>query len=116
MQRYVIKEYQKGFEQDQARIGIEVARKWAWPYAYNLAGLERLHAQPGFDPETRQYCFYGDEMVGYMFSVITPGEGGSAAIANLDFPRMLSGHEKAALQLMYKAIETLERKGVSRAG
>jgi hypothetical protein len=113
MQKYVIQDYQKGFEKDQVRIGIEVARNWIWPYAYDLADLMWLHAQPDFDPATRHYCFLGTEMVGYMFSVITPSEGDDST-ANLDFPRMLPGHEQAAELLIKRAFEILRRRGVSR--
>jgi len=49
-----------------------------------------------------------------MFSVIMPAEGGAASTANLDFPRMMSGHEGAAELLVERAFETLKRKGVSR--
>lgn len=114
MQKYVIKDYQKGFEKDQVRIGLEVARNWIWPYAYNLADLLQLHAQPDFDPATRHYCFLGAEMVGYMFSVIASSEGGGVSTATLDFPRMMPGHEQGAELLIERAFETLKRRGVSR--
>jgi hypothetical protein len=114
MQKYAIRDYQKGFESDQVRIGIEVARTWIWPYAYNLADLLQVHAQPDFDPATRHYCFQGDEMVGYIVSVVTSSEGSGISTANLDFPRMMPGHERAAELLVEQAFETLKRKGISR--
>jgi hypothetical protein len=49
-----------------------------------------------------------------MFSLITPPEAGEVTTANLDFPRLLPGHETTAELLMEKAFETLEKKGVSR--
>lgn len=110
MQMYVIKEYQKGFEQDQVRIGREVARKWVWPYAYDYEGLLKIHAQPDFDPDTHHYCFWGDVMVGYMFSVVTPSSGDDVYSAHLDFPRMMPGHEQAAELLIERAFETLKKK------
>ncbi|HZU87041.1 MAG TPA: hypothetical protein VFF78_06130, partial [Anaerolineaceae bacterium] len=110
MPTYTLKNYQKGCEPDQARIGREVAQNWIWPLAYDLDDLLALHARPDFDPDTRHYCFLGDEMVGYMFSVI----GQNGAEATLDFPRLLPGHESAAELLLEKAFETLKRKGVSR--
>lgn len=113
MKKYTIKDYQKGFEQDQVRIGLAVARDWIWPYAYHLDGLLKVHSQPDFDPDTRHYCFLGDEMVGYMFSLIIPSGEGTTPTANLDFPRMLPGHEEAAELLIGKAFETLRKKGVS---
>ena len=39
MQKYAIKNYQKGFEEGQARIGAQAARNWIWPYAYDLEDL-----------------------------------------------------------------------------
>ncbi len=113
MQRYVIREYQKGYAHDQAVIGRSVARNWIWPYAYDVEDLLEIHARPDFDPHTRHYCFLGEEMVGYMFSIVTPSEQGGGSIANLDFPRMMPGHEPAAELLMERAFETLKKKGVS---
>jgi hypothetical protein len=114
MSKYVLKDYQCGFERGQVRIGRHVARNWIWPYAYNLEDLLRVHARPDFDPETRHYCFLGDEMVGYMFSIVTPPGEGEVSTATLDFPRLMPGHEGAAELLMERALETLQRKGVSR--
>ena len=114
MQKYTIVDYQKGFEEDQARIGIDVARKWIWPYAYSQQDLVNLHTRSDFDPDTRHYCFVGDEMVGYMFSIITATADNKEKCATLDFPRMIPGHEAAAELLINKAFETLRRKGVTR--
>ncbi|MGD8814664.1 MAG: hypothetical protein PVI78_09335 [Anaerolineales bacterium] len=113
MQKYVIKGYQEGYEPDQVRIGRKVARNWIWPYAYNLEDLLAIHARSDFDPHTRHYCFLGDEMVGYMFSIVTESEDGEVSTANLDFPRMMPGHEQAAELLMQKALDTLKERGVS---
>jgi hypothetical protein len=114
MHKYVIKGYHKGVEQDQVKIGYEVARNWIWPYAYDLDDLMKIHSRPDFDPDTRHYCFLGDEMVGYIFSIITPAEKNGEYQANLDFPRMLPGHESIAERLIEKAFETLKDKGISR--
>ncbi len=114
MKKYVIEDYRRGFEEDQVRIGIEVAKDWPWPYAYDLESLLKIHSQPDFDPDTRHYCFFGDEMVGYMFSIISPSIEGGAISATLDFPRMIPGHEGAAEMLIAKAFKTLRAKGVSR--
>ncbi len=113
MQNYVIKDYEKGFEEDQVRIGLEVCRNWIWPYAYHLEDLLKIHAQPDFDPDTRHYCFLADEMVGYMVSSVLLSGDGAISTANLDFPRMLPGHEPAARLLIERAIETLRRKSVT---
>lgn len=114
MQQYKIKDYHEGYEEEQARIGQEVSRKWIWPYAYDLEDLREIHAHPDFDPNTRHYYFLGDEMVGYMFSVITPSQGDDPLTATLDFPRLLPGHEQAAELLLEKALIKLTKKGVTR--
>ncbi len=114
MRQYVIKDYQKGFEQDQARIGIEVAQSWIWPYAYHLDDLLKIHSQPDFDPDTRHYCFMDDQMVGYMFTLCGPSVDNKEFTATVDFPRMLPGHEQGAELLIKRAFETLKKKGVVR--
>lgn len=113
MSHYIIRNYHSGFEEGQARIGIQVARQWIWPYAYDRDDLLKISAGPDFDPETRHYCFLGEEMVGYMFSLVTDTADGGRTAA-LEFPRMLPGHEQAAALLMKCAFETLREKGVSQ--
>lgn len=112
MQEYIIRDYQAGFERDQVRIGREIAMNWIWPYAYNLEDLLMVHSRTDFDPNTRHYCFLGDEMVGYICSVITSNSDNDISTADMDFPRMLPGHEQAAELLIHRAIDTLQRKGV----
>jgi hypothetical protein len=114
MQKYLVKGYCPGVEPDQARIGIEVACNWIWPYAYDLDDLLKAHAQPDFDPTTRYYCYLGDEVVGYLFYQVMPAGEGETLAATLEFPRMSPGHEPAAGLLLDRAFETLKARGVSR--
>ncbi len=114
MQNYVVKNYQKGFEEGQARIGALVAHNWIWPYAYDLEDLLKASRQPDFDPDTRHYCFHGDDMVGYMFFLISPAGSDRRLTATLEFPRMIPGHEQAAELLMERAFQACREKGVSR--
>jgi len=44
MQQYSVQDYKKGCEEEQVRIGLEVARNRIWPYTYDLADLLQLHA------------------------------------------------------------------------
>ena len=114
MPKYVIKEYQKGYEKAQAAIGREVAQEWVWPYAYDLEDLLKLHDQPDFTPQTRLYCFLEDTMVGYTFFTIISSEQSDVPTANLEFPRMLHGHEQAAELLLKKAFVNLRGMGISK--
>lgn len=70
MQGFTIQNYKKGYERDQARIGIAVAREWIWPYAYDLKDLTEPVSQPDFDPDTLLYCLLVDEIVGYLLFTI----------------------------------------------
>jgi len=114
MNKYEIKNHQRGFEQDHARIALEVARDWVWPFAYDVNGLLKIHARPDFDPDTWHYCFLEGEMVGCMFSSILPTGESEIPTANLDFPRMLPGHEQGAELLIERAFEMLREKDVAR--
>ena len=58
MTKFSIKPYQTGFDQEQTRLGFEVANLWLWPLAHDEQGLLRIHTQPNFDPKTRWCVFY----------------------------------------------------------
>jgi hypothetical protein len=53
-------------------------------------------------------------MVGYLISLITKSSEDRILTANLDFPRMIPGHEEASELLIERAFETLKKRGVSR--
>ncbi|MFX0094084.1 MAG: hypothetical protein ACFFBD_20265, partial [Candidatus Hodarchaeota archaeon] len=117
---YTIKSYEPGFEEEQAKIGLEVAKNWVWPFYYSLQDLKNLYSQPNFDPETVLYCFQDNKMVGYALArigkqegVIGPGVDREEGIgASLDYPRVLPGHDEVADLLMQKVITTLKAKAV----
>lgn len=109
---YVIKSYEPGFEEHHKKIGLEVAKNWAWPFE----SFTDIYSQPNFDPETVLSCFKGDEMVGFV-SVRLTGEGPGIHInegmgAYIDIPRVLSGHEGVDDLLMERIIAVLKAKGV----
>ncbi len=114
MKKYQIFTYQPGFDAHQAEIGINVALKWVWPFAYDQDDLLKIHSQPEFDPETHLYCFLHDEMVGYLTlsPIAIPDTGISAT--RIDFPKMKPGHEQAALLLIETALERIPKKGIQQ--
>jgi len=111
---YTIENHRKGVEADHARIGIQVALNWLWPLAHDQEDWEKMNAMPGFDPDTRLYCYLGDEMIGCMFWQANSPTEGAPATATVDFPRMLPGHEYAAELMLAHAFETIRKKGISR--
>jgi hypothetical protein len=66
MNKYLIKSYEQGFDEEQAHIGFEAANSWLWPLAHDKQDMSRIHSQPNFDPETSWYCFDGNKMVGFI--------------------------------------------------
>jgi hypothetical protein len=112
MPEYTFKPYHDSYINDQARIGIEVARQFVWPFAFRVDELRKLHAMPDFDPESRLYCFSGDRMVGYTLWTSRPANDDSIARARIDFPRLLPGHERAAQFLLEKLQDAMKRKNI----
>ncbi|MFX0171988.1 MAG: hypothetical protein ACFE9L_08715 [Candidatus Hodarchaeota archaeon] len=112
MTKFSFKSYQKGFEIEQARIGIEVAKNWAWPHAYSLDDLKNKYSGD-FDPETVQFCILGNQIIGYTFFEISLPDENGVTQAWLDYPRLLSGYEEAVPLLIEKAIEVMKKKGVN---
>ncbi len=112
MSDYELKNFQKGFEEDQARVGIKVASNWIFAHQTPADRLKEVYSQPNFDPETRHYCFKGKEMVGFLTTRILEEEEGKPKKASLVFPSVLPGHEKATELLYEKAVEILKNKGV----
>ena len=112
MEEYALKNYQKGFEQVQAEVGYQVAQTWQFAHQTHAERLKVIYSEPGFDPETRHYCFKGEEMIGFLTSkVIEPKEDGRKR-ASLVFPSILPGYEGASDLLLEKAFSTLKQKGV----
>ncbi|HUT80477.1 MAG TPA: hypothetical protein VMZ29_04665 [Candidatus Bathyarchaeia archaeon] len=112
MAKYKLKNYQKGFEVDQEKIGLEVTKDWDSFHQSSADELARNYSQSGFDPETRHYCFHEDKMIGFLVSKVLPVGDDGIKRAELDFPIVLSGHEEAIDLLYEKAISTLKNKGV----
>ncbi|MFW9852033.1 MAG: hypothetical protein ACFFDS_03770 [Candidatus Thorarchaeota archaeon] len=112
MSAYELKNFQKGFEEDQAKVGVKVASKWIFAHQTPTERLKEVYSQPDFDPETRHYCFKGKEMVGFLTTRVLEEEEGKPKKASLVFPSVLPGHEEATDLLYEKAIETLKNKGV----
>jgi len=120
MADYLIKSYESGFEEEQVRIGLEIVKDWVWPFQYDLEFLRDFYSADDFDPETAQFCFKGNKMVGFTSArigvqagVVGPGvKRGEQVGANLDLPRVLPNNEEAANLLMNKIISVLKSKRV----
>ncbi|MFW9922674.1 MAG: hypothetical protein ACFFDW_05205 [Candidatus Thorarchaeota archaeon] len=115
MSDYTIKHYQQGFEEEQAKIGTEIAKRYAAPHQTPANILKERYSQEGFDPETRLYAFKGDKMVGFLTSRILDIEEDGIKKANLTPPQVLYEHDKiASKMLLDKALEVLKKKGVQK--
>jgi hypothetical protein len=105
---YAIKKYQEEFLDAQERVGKKATETWK-SFAQTPADqLKHVYSQPGFDPETRFYCFKDGELIGFLTSKAE--EGGTKA--SLEFPLVLPGYKDAESLLFEKALEVLRGKGV----
>ena len=113
MSEYTIKTYQEEFIEDQVKIGIEVTKNWLLFGQTPADRLKEAYSQPDFDPETRLYCFKGEEMVGFLTTRVVPEQEEGKTIATVSPPLVLEGHEEAFDLLLSKGIKTLENKGAN---
>lgn len=109
---YRIKQYQEAFLEAQERVGKEVTKNWAVFGQTPADQLKKAYSQPGFDPETRHYCFKVGELIGFLTSEVLEEVDGVRK-ANLEFPLVLPGHEEVESLLYEKAIKVLKKKGVT---
>ncbi|MFX1537214.1 MAG: hypothetical protein ACFFDI_23655 [Promethearchaeota archaeon] len=115
MTKYVLKHYQEGFEEDQERIGVEVAKSYIAPHQTTARALKEVYSRDDFDPETRLYAFKGKEMVGFLTSRVLPEEEDGIKKANLTPPQVLAEHDEEVSELLLnKAIEVLKSKGIKK--
>ena len=66
MSEYTMKPYNESFIEKQVEIGTSFSQKWI---AYGQSSVEQVkeaYSRDTFIPDTRLYCFKGDEMVGYI--------------------------------------------------
>lgn len=113
MTDYTIKPYNESFIEKQVEIGNHFAQKWI---AYGQSSVEQVkevYSRETFDPETRLYCFKGDEMVGYIGANIVDVEEEKIKRAGSRLAFVLPGHE-SAFDLLYDQLQSvLKEKGVN---
>jgi len=114
MTDYTIKYYQKGFEEEQERIGIEVAKSFIVPHQTPVERLKNVYSQENFDPKTRLYAFKGDKMIGFLTSKVLEDDETGIKKANLTLPSVLPEHKEAWKILYDKAIDVLKESEVKK--
>jgi hypothetical protein len=110
---YKIKTYEPGFEVRQAEIGREIVKDWIGAAQTPADNLKNTYSAEKFDPETRLYAFYNDEIVGFLTSTVEPPNQEGISIARLEFPIVLPEHVDAEKILIDTAEKVLKQKNVS---
>ncbi len=108
MSEYTIKPYDESYIEKQVEIGTTFANRWI---SYGQSNVERVkenYARDTFDPETRLYCFKGEEMVGYIGANIVEVDVEEEKIkrAQTRLAFVLPGHE-GAFDLLYDQLLTV---------
>ena len=114
MTGYTIKPYDESFIEKQVEIGNTFANRWI---SYGQTPVEQLrerYSAEDFDPETRLYCFKGDEMIGFIGANIIEVEEENKKIkrAQSRLAFVLPGNEGAFELLYNQLLEVLKQKGV----
>ena len=113
MTDYTIKPYNESYIEKQVEIGTHFANKWI---AYGQSSVEQVkeaYSRDTFDPDTRLYCFKGDEMVGYIGANIVDVEEEKIKRATSRLAFVLPGHEGAFDLLFDQLLGVLKEKEVN---
>ncbi|HUT81096.1 MAG TPA: hypothetical protein VMZ29_07825 [Candidatus Bathyarchaeia archaeon] len=113
MSDYIIKTYEKGIEDEQAKLGTEVTKDWKDFGQTSAENLKQAYAQEGFDPETRFYAYKGDKLVGFMVSRILPETDNGIKRVQHDTPFAYDNDREVGKLLYQKGMETWKAKGVN---
>ena len=120
MSDYEIKIYEKGIEDEQAKLGTEMTQDWTDFGQTPADRLKEAYSREDFDPETRLYAFKEGKLVGFIVSRVLPDAEDGIKRAQHDFPLALDNNEEVGKLLYNKAVEVLKEKGVqileARAG
>ena len=114
MSEYIIKQYQKGFEEEQAKIGMEVAKSFLAPHQTPVERLRQVYSQENFDPETRLYAFKDNKMIGFLTARILDDDESGIKKASLTLPSVLPEHKEAWKMLYNQTIDVLKKKEVKK--
>jgi hypothetical protein len=110
---YVIKTYQEEFLEDHELIGNVATKDWIFYGQTPAEQLKVVYSQENFDPETRLYCFKGEQMIGFQTAkIVESEEGETKKMGSLEFPIIMPGNEEAYDLMMEQMLETLKEKGV----
>ncbi|MHA1516045.1 MAG: hypothetical protein ACTSPF_10965, partial [Candidatus Heimdallarchaeaceae archaeon] len=113
MSEYKIKPYDESYIEKQVEIGNYFAQKWITYGQSSVDQVKELYSRDNFEPETRLYCFKGNEMVGYIGATTQDLEEEKIKRAQTRLAFVLPGHEEAFALLCNELFEVLKKKGVT---
>ncbi|MBY9002294.1 MAG: hypothetical protein KGD64_15345 [Candidatus Heimdallarchaeota archaeon] len=113
MSEYTIKPYDESYIEKQVEIGNHFAQKWITYGQSSVEQVKQAYSRDNFDPETRLYCFKGNEMVGYIGATIQETEEEKIKRAQTRLAFVLPGHEEAFNLLWNELVEVLKKKEVA---
>ncbi|NHJ41255.1 MAG: hypothetical protein FK731_14580 [Asgard group archaeon] len=112
MSEYEIKIYEKGIEEEQAKLGTEMTKDWIDFGQTPADRLKVAYSREDFDPETRLYAFKDGKLVGFIVSRVLPEAEDGIKRAQHDFPLAYDNNEEVGKLLYNRAVEVLKEKGV----
>jgi hypothetical protein len=88
----VVRGYESGDEVAQAKIDRVITASWEWPITHTLEQLRDTYSKPGFDLESVQYAWDGNQLVGFTRRWWTHTNVDGARTAFLLYPKTLDGY------------------------
>ncbi len=113
MSKYTIKPYNESYIEKQVEIGNYYAQKWITYGQSSVEQVKEVYSRENFDPETKLYCFKGEEMVGYIGATIQDIEEEKIKRAQTRLAFVLPCHEEAFALLCNELFNVLKKKEVS---
>ncbi|MCG3222361.1 MAG: GNAT family N-acetyltransferase [Candidatus Heimdallarchaeota archaeon] len=114
MTEYEIRKYDESYIEDQVKIGMMLAERTFTYRQSSVEQVKQVYSREDFDPETRLYCFKGDELVGYIGARVSEVEEEKIKVAQTRLAFYLPGHDKAYDLLYDHLVEVLKNKDVKR--
>jgi len=92
---YEFKLYSESYLDKQFEIGNQIISTWLGGQQTPVDRLRDIYSRSDFDPETKFYALYNNEVVGFITAKQI-----DEANANLEFPLLLAEHGAAEEPLM----------------
>ena len=88
---YSIRPYEEGMIEDQFKIGSKIYDPWPMGGQTRSEQLKHTYSQENFDPDTKFYAYYENEMIGFLTTAFKETKEGKI-VYFYEFPYVKQEH------------------------